>query len=173
VALPDWLTPGAPCPWPTREAFLQDAQGKRMSELRNLLVQTVPLQAQFIVGRLQAALPKVLEKAAEGERNKVRKNFYRVLNSGKAGVFALVDYVNFKGEGVLDTERYNGQGWGLLQVLEAMPQTGGQVLALPQFVSSAKAVLERRVRNSPPERHEARWLAGWLKRVSRYAALGS
>ena len=24
---------------------------------------------------------------------------------------ALVDYVNFKGEGVLSTERYRGQGW--------------------------------------------------------------
>ncbi len=36
------------------------------------------------------------------------------------GVYALVDYVNFKGEGTLATERYQDHGWGLLQVLEGM-----------------------------------------------------
>ena len=30
-----------------------------------------------------------------------------------------MDYVNFKGEGVSSSERYRGQGWGLLQVLES------------------------------------------------------
>ena len=29
----------------------------------------------------------------------------------------MIDYVNFKGDGLKPTERYKGEGWGLLQVL--------------------------------------------------------
>jgi len=83
------------------------------------------------------------------------------------GTFALIDYVNFKGEGTLETERYKGQGWGLLQVLETMPEGGDPVR---EFSQAAKATLARRVRNAPPERHEERWLPGWDARVERYAA---
>jgi hypothetical protein len=167
VKLPSWLHLGMACPWPTRQAFLHDAQSERIVELRNLLVATVPLQTQFIVARLERALPKMLDKVeSDNKREKIGHNFERLLASGKAGVFALIDYVNFKGEGVLDTERYNGQGWGLLQVLEGMPERGP---ALAQFAASAQAVLEQRVRNSPPARHEERWLKGWLKRVGQYA----
>ena len=88
--------------------------------------------------------------------------------STQEGCFALADYVNFKGEGVLHTERYQGQGWGLLQVLEAMhgiePAT-----AVNEFSRSAKTVLERRVQNAPPQRHESRWLSGWIQRVNSYS----
>ncbi len=50
-------------------------------------------------------------------------------------------------------------------MLEAMPETGEPVRG---FAESAKAMLARRVRNSPPERHEERWLPGWDARVERY-----
>jgi hypothetical protein len=76
-----------------------------------------------------------------------------------------VDYVNFKGEGTLETERYKGEGWGLLQVLETM----GEGPALQEFSRAADKVLTRRVQNSPPERGEQRWLAGWRSRVRSYA----
>jgi hypothetical protein len=76
--------------------------------------------------------------------------------------------VNFKGEGVLATERYAGQGWGLLQVLEGMTQESSGREAVKNFAQSARAVLKNRVRNSPPARNEARWLPGWLKRVDTY-----
>ena len=112
------------------------------------------------------ALPKMLAAASgPGETEKVRQNFERLQATG-AGTFALIDYVNFKGEGTLATERYNGQGWGLLQVLEAMPGNGDAARA---FSQSAKATLARRVRNAPLERHEERWLPGWEARVERYA----
>jgi hypothetical protein len=77
--------------------------------------------------------------------------------------------VNFKGEGVLATERYAGEGWGLLQVLEGMSQEGNGRAAVKSFAESARKVLTRRVRNSPPERHESRWLPGWLARINTYA----
>jgi hypothetical protein len=107
----------------------------------------------------------MLEKASESSRPKVEKQFKRVLQSGSAGVFALIDYLNFKGEGVLDSERYKGEGWGMLQVLEDMSEKGAP---LQSFSNSAREVLARRVRNSPVERNEQRWLPGWTRRVNSY-----
>ena len=153
------------CPWPTRAAFHADAQGARMKELRDLLAGTLRLQSRFLAGRMRAALPKMLAAAPSSDRDKVRTNFNRLAESG-AGTYALIDYVNFKGEGTKATERYNGEGWGLLQVLAAM-STGGSAPA--EFSRAAAAVLERRVRNSPPVRGEAKWLPGWKNRVRTYA----
>ncbi|MGH7938710.1 MAG: hypothetical protein ACRD5Z_14590, partial [Bryobacteraceae bacterium] len=65
----------------------------------------------------------------------------------------------------LATERYDGRGWGLLQVLEGMSDEAAATYA---FAESAARVLRERVANSPPDRHESRWLPGWLNRVSTY-----
>jgi hypothetical protein len=160
-AVPAWME-GA-CPWGTREEFMAAQKSVRMEALRNLLVNTTGVQARFLAQRMEAALPKMMAAAGQ-EESRVHANFERLAESG-AGTFALIDYVNFKGEGTLETERYKGQGWGLLQVLEAMPEDGD---APREFSQAAKEVLARRVRNSPPERHEERWLAGWDARVERY-----
>ena len=80
--------------------------------------------------------------------------------------------MNFKGEGVLHTERYQGQGWGLLQVLEGMHGSDGGAAAVDEFSRSAKVVLIRRVKNSPAQRHESRWLSGWIHRVISYSRGG-
>ncbi len=167
VRLPDWLTADMRCPWNSRQEFLRDFNGKKMTELRTMLKNTVPLQTKFIVLRLQGALPMVLENVPESARATIRARFNRVITSGSAGAFALIDYVNFKGEGVNPGERYKGKGWGLLQVLEGMSDQGD---AVQSFSKSAAAVLAMRVKNSPPERHEERWLLGWKKRVSNYCA---
>src|SRR5256885_6885854 len=121
-----------------------------------------------MVNRLETALPKMLDEAALADRENVRQQFERVA-SAPQGYYALVDYVNFKGEGVLHTERYRGEGWGLLQVLEQMHGSGSGAAGTREFSNSAAAILRRRVQNSPPERHEARWLPGWLNRVRTYA----
>jgi len=160
--VPGWMR-GA-CPWNTRGEFMAAQDGERVKALRSLLAGTVPLQARFIAKRMHEALPKMLA-AAPGDAEKVRRNFERLAASGP-GTFALIDYVNFKGEGTLETERYNGEGWGLLQVLEAMPEDGD---ATREFSQAAKGMLARRVRNAPPGRHEERWLPGWDARVERYA----
>jgi hypothetical protein len=138
-----------------------------MKELRQFLATTVGLQADFLVERLQQALPKMLAEAAPSNQARVRQQFDRVAAS-PMGCYALVDYVNFKGEGVLATERYAGQGWGLLQVLEGMSQGSSGREAVKNFAESAKKVLTNRVRNSPPERNESRWLPGWLNRIHTY-----
>jgi hypothetical protein len=167
VQLPEVLRAQGDCPWNSRAEFNQASQTERMKELRQFLAATVDLQAEFLVQRLQQALPKMLSAAAASRRAQVQGQFDRVANSA-TGCYALVDYVNFKGEGVLATERYAGQGWGLLQVLEGMSQESTGREAVTNFAQSAKTVLTRRVRNSPPERKESRWLPGWLHRIDTY-----
>src|SRR5438876_10843203 len=119
-----------------------------------------------MVARLQQSLAKMLDEATPADRANVERQFARVASTPH-GCYALVDYVNFKGEGVLHTERYRGEGWGLLQVLEGM--RGDGTGAVNEFSHSAAAALKRRVQNSPPERKETRWLSGWLNRVNSYS----
>src|SRR5437762_4169903 len=167
--LPKLLLGGAeqPCPWTSRAEFLRAQHTVEMNQLRQFLADTVDLQTEFLIARLQSALPKMLNEAAPSDRANVQQQFERLARTPQ-GCYALVDYVNFKGEGVLHTERYQGQGWGLLQVLEGMHGAAGDAAPVDEFARSAKAVLNRRVQNAPAERHESRWLSGWLRRVNSY-----
>jgi hypothetical protein len=169
VILPFWLQKNPPCPWSNPDEFQREVtslQDERMNELKKILQETISLQARFAIHRLQNALPLMLEKTEEKERANVTAQFYRIAEI-PAGLYALVDYVNFKGEGVKETERYNNQGWGLLQVLEQMKgkEAAG---ALFEFSRSAEFVLTRRVHNAPAERREERWLPGWINRTKTY-----
>jgi hypothetical protein len=162
VDTPAWTQ--GPCPWKTKAQFQAAFDSAQMVQLRTMLKNTIPQQARFAAQRLEQALPQMLAAAPANEREKIRTNFYRVA-AQPLGLYALMDYVNFKGEGVKSTERYNGQGWGLLQVLAAMPASGP---ALPAFAKAADQMLTLRVKNSPPERNEAKWLPGWRNRVYTY-----
>lgn len=168
VAIPVWLNQSSSCPWNSRAEFSSAQNSSQMRELRQFLSRTIDLQAQFMVARLQQSLAKMLDEAAPANRANIERQFARVASTPH-GCYALVDYVNFKGEGVLQTERYRGEGWGLLQVLEQMHSTENGPSAAREFSNSAAAMLRRRVQNSPPERHEARWLPGWLNRVHSYS----
>lgn len=164
VLCPPWLHRG--CPWATQKQFQAAFDSPQMIQLRTLLKSTIPQQARFAALRLEQSLPKMLAAAPAAERAKIHANFYRVA-AQPLGLYALMDYVNFKGEGIKDTERYNGQGWGLLQVLATMPASGP---ALPAFAAAADHVLTLRVKNSPPARNEAKWLPGWRNRLKTYTS---
>jgi hypothetical protein len=154
------------CPWNSQRDFEAAGNSAEMKALRKFLVDTIDFQARFLVVRLKSALPKMLAEAPTSERQNIERQFERV-GATTQGCYALVDYVNFKGEGTLASERYRRQGWGLLQVLENM-RGDGPSAALDDFSASANLILHRRVANSPPERDEARWLPGWLARVESY-----
>ena len=143
---------------------MADFRSPRLEELRALLASTVGQQARFAALRLEAALPPMLAAAPANEREKISRNFYRVANA-PGGLYPLMDYVNFKGEGTSPTERYQGEGWGLLQVLAGMSDSGSPTAA---FSKSADRVLTRRVELSPPARGEKRWLPGWRNRLASY-----
>jgi len=168
VAVPGWLLAARGCPWPNRAAFMADRNSPRMKELRAFLSHTVGVQTDFIVLRLEQALPKMLAATpAKADRDRLKANFYQVAQT-RGGIYALIDYVNFKGEGVKREERYKGQGWGLRDVLLEMRETPGGRASAVEFGESAKRVLKRRIGNSPPERGENRWLKGWMNRCESY-----
>jgi len=89
------------------------------------------------------------------------------LGQTPGGVYALMDYVNFKGEGLSETERYEGEGWGLLQVLQAMDTSPG-LRPLDRFREAAGRVLTRRAQLAEQEIERERWLPGWLRRLETY-----
>ena len=169
VALPAWLAEARGCPWSSYEEFHGAQNSAKMTGLRELLARTVPQQTEFIVQRLEQALPKMLhELGSADEKALVRGRFYAVAETSQ-GIYALIDYVNFKGEAVAESERYPGEGWGLLQVLLEMRGAPRGDAAAREFSAAAKRTLQRRVANAPPERNEKRWLEGWMKRCDTYA----
>lgn len=172
IAPPRWVIelPDGKAPWKDREAFAADRGSVRVLELRDWLLSTRTAQADFIIERTGGLLPRLLQGASPESRTQVAHAF-DLLMSTERGRIAVVDYVNFKGEGLLTSERYRGQGWGLLQVLQTMDVADGPSAAAKapgRFADAAVRVLERRVENSPAERGEARWLPGWKNRVRRY-----
>jgi len=169
VELPHWLQTATGCPWPDRNVFEDDRDTAHMQQLRQILQQTMPLQARFMQVRAAAAFPKLLDASPDYAHAHLLQQYERVRLSPMGG-YALTDYVNFKGEGTNPRERYHNRGWGLLQVLAEMKGEAVGPDALREFARAADVVLTRRVRLSPPERHESRWLPGWRKRLSTYPA---
>lgn len=172
VRLPDWIEAmdDMACPWKDRRSFYMAQNSSQMAVLKEFLIRTMPEQSLFIVNRLNKAFPKMMAAVPRHKKNHVRNQFYRVADSSTK-LYALIDYVNFKGEGTRISERYNNQGWGLLQVLEEMNGSSLGYDALHEFSRAAETVLVRRVSNSPAERNEQRWLPGWKNRVNAYREL--
>jgi serine/threonine protein kinase len=170
VMIPAWLTNTPACPWQTREEFIQNERSYQMNSLRRFMKNTIPQQIQFMKKRLEEALPQILETlSTQKQRQHVREQFERLAQTSN-GIYVLIDYVNFKGEGISPTERYKGQGWGLLQVLRQMSGHSKQDATL-EFAKAAELILERRIKNAPPERNEAHWLEDWKKRINTYREL--
>ncbi|MDQ6959084.1 MAG: hypothetical protein Q9M24_08250 [Mariprofundaceae bacterium] len=167
VEIPPWIQADKGCPWPNRKAFKNEQKTQKITELRLFLIKSMPFQASFMQKRLKDALPLMLATVQERQRSHIRQQFDRVATA-PMGMYALMDYVNFKGEGVNPKERYRGHGWGLLQVLAEMHGELSGIAAITEFAHSADILLTRRVDLSPPERHESRWLAGWRKRIQTY-----
>lgn len=174
VKMPSWLNSKTPLPWNTKAEFYaaKKAKSKKYMELFTFLKSTMPLQAAFMAQRLNEALPQILKTIDEPKKQElVQRRFNEVMHSkdgsvSEDGLYVLLDYTNFKGEGTLKSERYKGQGWGLLQVLESMdPKESNKQKA---FALSAKEMLSRRIKNSPPSRGEERWREGWNVRLDTY-----
>lgn len=172
ATLPAILKNNRTAPWKTQAAFNAAKSRGELNELMQFLEQHKDLQALFIYQRLQSALQKM--KSASQFPDFIEMKFYEVAGS-KNGLYALIDYVNFKGEGINTNERYKGQGWGLMQVLENMDLTHAgnnkaqiDAATLASFRAAADKVLTDRVNNADPAKGESRWLPGWKNRIKTY-----
>lgn len=164
--VPKWLLNQRYCPWETREKFYAAMDSKKMNELQHFLCETKAIQAKYLLERLKKFY---LELVQQHETQAV-KVFNKVLNTAN-GPYILVDYINFKHEGTNPKERYNGKGWGLLQVLKNI--NGAQLIVSPEkaFVDSARYCLMRRMRNSKNPKFERSWLPNWFDRLDSYLKL--
>jgi len=163
--IPDSLQLQNGCPWSSREQFYTDFHSDKMEKLRQFLFDTRDLQAFFMAKRLEKTLPLMLEQCRETEREKIALLFFSLLRDAN-GLYALLDYLNFKGDGISPQEAYKGEKWGLLRVLQSIPHTSKKPIR--DFVHSAKTLLKQRVENAAAERQEERWLHGWFKRLDTY-----
>lgn len=174
VQLPDWLKKSPCCPWNSHQDFLENALDiprsgyTKKKELQHLLSETISLQAAFIVKRFEQTLQQLFLDLSPQEKQDLLKKIESI-GSSSQGKYALIDYLHFKGAGTAQTERYCGQGWGLRQLLQEMP--GNAKDPLLAFAETAKRMIKRRVQHAPRERHEERWLPGWLKRIDSYGTL--
>ncbi|AOY87319.1 hypothetical protein BKP64_03470 [Marinobacter salinus] len=168
VSVPQWLQELDPfdAPWPDKAGFAKEEDSYQVIELREFLATTQGFQAEFIFRRAQAALTRIVMAAPEERREQIREDLAS-LSSTPGGIYALMDYVNFKGEGLSATEQYHGQGWGLLQVLLAM-ESASNTTPLEQFRDAAAQILTRRANNAENPVEKERWLEGWLKRLMTY-----
>ncbi len=168
VVLPAWLkkAKNSGAPWKSREDFYKDEQ--RLQELRTLLVKTTALQAHYMIDRLEEKLPKIIEKAPISQRKKISKNI-TLMRSTFLGTYALVDYLNFKGDGLNSREATKGQGWGLLAVLLDMPDNLNKNNVTKAFTVSAAKKLITRIENSAPYYAPLVFFEGWMKRISTYS----
>ena len=163
--VPAWLI-DSPCPWPDRAAFERDRNSARMKVLETLLVETVALQVDFILRRFHLALAKMVAATPAAAQRQLIANYYAVAQSPR-GIYALIDYVNFKGEGTQLTAQYKGYGWGLKDVLLGMRGAHQGIEAARAFSESARRVLTRRANNGPAK--DVQWLPIWLRRCDSYA----
>ncbi len=169
IDIPQWLNEleDFQNPWNNREAFIDDLNGDKLLILRQFMLQTIPYQARFIANRIEEALPAIKNHLPAFEQRHVKTQLTRLAQTME-GLYAIVDYINFKGEGISQSERYNGQGWGITQVLLEMKGEKPGREAIEEFAQKAAIVLRRRVANAPKHKKEHRWLKGWMVRINSY-----
>lgn len=161
VIIPAWLMAAQWCPWHSRQEWEAATTSKQAQELRTLLETTIPLQAEFIVANFISHCEQLfLDKSVEQQFNRI------ITASG--GIYALIDYANFKGFGLDKREQYQGKGWGLFQVFQRMAQQKLSSNPLQDFVKSAKKILALRVEHAPMGKNEKQWLQGWYNRLETY-----
>lgn len=173
VRPPAWLDRQAipPCPWNSKAEFEREFRSPRLNELRQFLAATIPQQTQYLLVRAEAAAPRMLETLpARADKQHMLVQMNRVVRSSP-DLYPLIDYVNFKGEGISEKETVfdpptgRNQGWGLKYLLLEMKGVAQGAPALEEFSRAAKYVLDRRIRNHPSSR---RWQIGWHKRCDTY-----
>ncbi len=122
------------CPWDTKEEFMAHFNGHKLTYLRKMLAKkpVIVEQTRCDAERLDAALPKILASVhvdtnlTDDQKTTLKavitKHFNEVaMTQTPVGLYALMDYVHFRGEGVLQTERIDGDiAWGLRQALTLM-----------------------------------------------------
>lgn len=167
VTLPTWVDNALPfgAPWKSREEFLKD--NYRTNELRKLLISSMDLQVKFIIEYFEQQWPLILNVVPNEKKLQISQ-YFDLMKSSFQGTYALIDYHNFKGSGLVRDKNKINEGWGLIQVLLNMPAGLNSENINKAFALSAGQVLLKRIQNSYPKYEIIRFMHGWIKRISTY-----
>ena len=156
-------------PWQSREVFYTLKELGRMQEWQVFLQSTFAMQSEFIVNRFQSKLPELIAQVSDNRKAEIQSKIDELVAFDR-GMYALIDFSNFKGLGINPKERYQDKGWGLLQVLFAMqmPKNTSEQALLDAFILAAKQTLQLRTKLASNSQLESTWLGGWFKRLDGY-----
>ena len=134
ATLPDFLKQNKENPWTSRQAFMAAKRGNdpRMVALIKFLDETRGIQAEYLVNRASQAFSNLGASLPESARSKLT-----ALLSTAKGMRAAIDYVNFKGEGSINSS----SSWGFANVIAAMSSEGDPVKS---FSVAAREILASR-----------------------------
>jgi hypothetical protein len=155
--------------WKDKESF---DKSTITSELRNFLDETEVknMQREFIMQRAYKSIYSIIETEKDPTiKTKLKTRINKLINESDNSRFALLDYINFKGNGLKTTERVNGKGWGLKQVILGM----NDPIDLNSFIISAKARLKVRLDDDKAKNKEKYYITkeGYNKltrRINKY-----
>lgn len=160
VQAPDFMKGAAP--WADPADFESDDTGMK-EKMHAWLAEHLELQAQFLVARVSAALPGMMRAAKRPQA--VREHFEELMRTPD-GVYCLVDYLCFMGDGT----QKDARGTGLLHVLQEMRTTPEKGSAAAEFAGTATALLQRRAKAPKAPKSDVAHLGAWLKRCRTYSA---
>lgn len=158
--MPDWLDEDFSCPWASRQEFEKDQV--RQLELRQVLESGIHLQIKFLITHSFETFETIIDSFDDVDKTVMKNKFVQLLEDPR-GLYALIDYCQFKGSGLHQKEFKDGKGFGLKQVVEALPCESCNV---ESFVKTAKDILKERAKNS--NGHDEKWLSSWINRLDRY-----
>ena len=65
-------------------------------------------QAEYLIENTKRSLQEIIAVAPEGQRSRITK-YIAQLSSNPQGLYAIIDYIDFKGAGVGDSEEFKGK----------------------------------------------------------------
>ena len=187
--------------------IINPAERTRKRELEELLTflkreDVIKVEYTLLIDRLERALDPQSEtylfaNLPPGKGAIMEKNFRELASLQDSlghplGLYALVDYCNFKGEGIAAAEHYNTQAWGLSELLFEMEDlrsnrpllekyidrlelqqkrsdlTAENLTPLELFVLRGAKVLDDRIENNIMERDRIKGTAGYEYFLAHY-----
>lgn len=148
-------------PWNSKQEFETYKQNNpdEVAEIIKFFEKTKHIQVEYMFNRIINSFNNIVQTSSN--KSKVIFQFNRII-SQKNGIYLLVDYTNFKGEGATENSIS-----GLRNVLENMKGVKQDATVYYDFANSCKDVLINRVYLSN-NYSETKFLQGWAKRCNSY-----
>lgn len=162
---PDVVLPSA-CPWSSAEQLQQEKSTEVYRRIYMGLTSDAGkrVQVNYMVAHANEAIAETILN------DDVAAKKINELLSSELGTYAIVDYVNFKGNSA-PGEAYSGFTWGFKTAIDVMSEEG-TLKPEVRFQIAVETLLEMRVEEANKlGKDESSFLAGWLKRVDTYSDL--